>query len=159
MEVSSRCQPSLTTLQVGSVFTLSAITHHSTVGASVTHQRRISYPSPLYRCGSVQDWIWHQRCHSHQVSDERDNWTYKIRHHVDRERHGLVPVGLPWLESRNPAFTIAGQWQCRTNPKLAVPEWTLMPECRCRIEAAGYQKKCRCRTNFSPAFRLLQCQE
>jgi hypothetical protein len=31
----------------------------------------------------------------------------------------------------------AGQW--RTNPWPAVPDWTLMPECRCR-------------TNFSPAF-------
>jgi hypothetical protein len=28
-----------------------------------------------------------------------------------------------------------------------------MPECRCRTEGADYRKKCRCRTNFSPAFR------
>jgi hypothetical protein len=41
---------------------------------------------------------------------------------------------------------IAGQ--CRTNPWPAVPDWTLMPECQCRIEAADYRKKCRCRTNF-----------
>ena len=27
-----------------------------------------------------------------------------------------------------------------------------MTECRCRMEAADYRKKCRCRTNFSPAF-------
>ncbi len=47
--------------------------------------------------------------------------------------------------------TIAGQ--CRTNPWPAVPDWTLMPECRCRTEAADYRKKCRCRTNFFPAFR------
>ncbi len=30
-----------------------------------------------------------------------------------------------------------------------------MPECRCWTEAAEYQKKCRRRTNFSPAFRHL----
>jgi hypothetical protein len=30
-----------------------------------------------------------------------------------------------------------------------------MPECRCRIEVADYRKKCRCRTNFFPAFRHL----
>ncbi len=30
-----------------------------------------------------------------------------------------------------------------------------MPECRCRTEAPDYRKKCRCRTNFSPAFRHL----
>ncbi len=30
-----------------------------------------------------------------------------------------------------------------------------MPECRCRTEAADYRKKCRCRTNFSLAFRHL----
>ncbi len=47
--------------------------------------------------------------------------------------------------------TIAGQ--CRTNPWPAVPDWTLMPECRCRTEAANYRKKCRFRTDFFPAFR------
>ncbi len=47
--------------------------------------------------------------------------------------------------------TIAGQ--CWTNPWPAVPDWTLMPECRCRTEAADYRRKCRCRTNFFPAFR------
>jgi hypothetical protein len=31
-----------------------------------------------------------------------------------------------------------------------------MPECRCRTEAADYRKKCRCRTNFSPAIQHLQ---
>ncbi len=46
---------------------------------------------------------------------------------------------------------IAGQW--RTNPWPAVPDWTLMPECRCRTEAADYRKKCRCRNNFFPTFR------
>ncbi len=30
-----------------------------------------------------------------------------------------------------------------------------MPEYRCRTEAANYRRKCRCRTNFSPAFRYL----
>jgi hypothetical protein len=30
-----------------------------------------------------------------------------------------------------------------------------MPECRCRTEAAGYRKNCRCRTNFSTTFRHL----
>jgi hypothetical protein len=35
----------------------------------------------------------------------------------------------------------------------AVPDWTLMPECRCRTEEADCRKKCRCRTNFRPAFR------
>jgi hypothetical protein len=30
-----------------------------------------------------------------------------------------------------------------------------MPECRCRTEADDYRKKCRCRTNFYPAFRHL----
>ncbi len=35
-----------------------------------------------------------------------------------------------------------------------------MPECRCRTEVANYRKKCRCRTNFSLAFRHLHmiCQ-
>jgi hypothetical protein len=42
--------------------------------------------------------------------------------------------------------------QCRTNPWPAVPDWTLMPECRCRTEGVDYRKKYRCRTNFSPAF-------
>jgi len=48
---------------------------------------------------------------------------------------------------------IAGQW--RTNPWPAVPDWILMPKCRCQTQGADYQKKCRCRTNFSPAFRHL----
>ncbi len=48
---------------------------------------------------------------------------------------------------------IAGQ--CRTYPWPAVPDWTVMPECRCRTEPADYLKKCRCRTYFSPAFRHL----
>ncbi len=30
-----------------------------------------------------------------------------------------------------------------------------MPECRCWTEAADCRRKCRCRTNFSAAFRLL----
>jgi hypothetical protein len=30
-----------------------------------------------------------------------------------------------------------------------------MPECRCRTEAADYQKKCRCWTNLSPSFQHL----
>ncbi len=42
--------------------------------------------------------------------------------------------------------TIAGQ--CRTNPWPAVPDWTLMPEWRCRTEAADYWKKCQCRTTI-----------
>ncbi len=48
-------------------------------------------------------------------------------------------------------FTIAGQ--CRTIPWPAVPDWPLMPECRCRTEAVDYRKKCRCRINFFPAFQ------
>ncbi len=48
---------------------------------------------------------------------------------------------------------IAGQ--CRTNPRPAVADWTLMLECRWRTEAADYRKKCRRRTNFYPAFRHL----
>ncbi len=48
-------------------------------------------------------------------------------------------------------FTIAGP--CQTCPWSAVPDWTLMPEYRCRNETADYRKKCRCRTNFSPALR------
>ncbi len=36
-----------------------------------------------------------------------------------------------------------------------MPDSTLMPECRCQTEAADYRKKCRCWTNFSPAFRHL----
>ncbi len=46
--------------------------------------------------------------------------------------------------------TIAGQR--RTNPWTTVPDWILMPECRCRTEAADYWKKCWWQTNFSPAF-------
>ncbi len=37
-------------------------------------------------------------------------------------------------------------WLCRTNPWPAIQHWTLMPD---------YRKKCRCRTNCSPAFRHL----
>jgi hypothetical protein len=35
----------------------------------------------------------------------------------------------------------------------AMQDRTLMPESRCRTEAADNRKKCRCRTNFSPAFK------
>ncbi len=45
--------------------------------------------------------------------------------------------------------------QCRTNPWPEIPDWTLIPECRCRTSAADYRKNIRCRTNFSPAFRYL----
>ncbi len=45
--------------------------------------------------------------------------------------------------------------QCRTNLWLAVPDWTLMAQCQCRIAAADYGEKCRFRTNFFPAFRHL----
>ncbi len=48
--------------------------------------------------------------------------------------------------------TIAGQ--CQTSTWPTIPDWTLMPECRFRTEAADYRKKWRCRTNFFPAFRL-----
>ncbi len=52
---------------------------------------------------------------------------------------------------------IAGQ--CRTIPWPALPDWPLMPECRCQTVAVNYRKKCRCRINsFSgiPTFRHLQ---
>jgi hypothetical protein len=52
-------------------------------------------------------------------------------------------------------LVFSGAGQCRTNPWPAVPDWTLMPECRCRTEAADYRKKCWCRPNFSLAFRHL----
>ncbi len=42
---------------------------------------------------------------------------------------------------------IATAGTCRTNPWPAVPDWTLMPECRCLTEAADYRK--------TPAFRHL----
>ncbi len=58
--------------------------------------------------------------------------------------------GIKRFDDRN-YHTVAGQR--RTNPSTMVPDWTLMPECRCRTEAADYWKNCRCRTNFSPAFR------
>ncbi len=50
----------------------------------------------------------------------------------------------------NVVITISGQ--CRTNPWPAVPDWTLLPECRCRTEGDDYRKKSRCRIKFSPAF-------
>ncbi len=52
-------------------------------------------------------------------------------------------------------LTVCIAEQNRTNPWPTVPDWSLMPECRCRIEAADYQKKCRCWNNFTPAFRHL----
>ncbi len=43
--------------------------------------------------------------------------------------------------------------QCQTNPWPAAPDWTLLPECQCRSEAADYRTKCRCGTNYGiPAF-------
>jgi hypothetical protein len=56
----------------------------------------------------------------------------------------------PWCRN---AMSDWGRWPAEEMP---MPDWTLMPECRCRTEAADYRKKCRCRTNFSPAFRHLQ---
>ncbi len=45
--------------------------------------------------------------------------------------------------------------QCRTNPWPAVPDWPLMPECRCWNEKVDYRKKCPCRNIFVPVFRHL----
>jgi hypothetical protein len=56
-------------------------------------------------------------------------------------------------------YTICIAGQCRINLWPAVPDLTLMPECRCRTEAADYRKKCRCRTNFFQAFRHLLITE
>ncbi len=62
-------------------------------------------------------------------------------------------ANLGWPIMLHSTKIIAGQ--CRTNPWPAVPDWTLMPECGCRTEAADYRKKCQCWTNFSPAFQHL----
>ncbi len=59
---------------------------------------------------------------------------------------------IRWERWRNFKEVIDIAGQCRTNPWPAVPDWTLMPECRYRTKAADYRKKCRCRTSFSPAF-------
>jgi hypothetical protein len=54
-------------------------------------------------------------------------------------------------------ISIAGQ--CRTSPWPTVPDWTLMPECRRQTETPDYRKKCRCWTNFFPAFPHLLIPE
>ncbi len=50
------------------------------------------------------------------------------------------------------ALAVSRAGQCWTNPWPTVPDWTLMPECRCRTEAADYRKKCRCR------YRMPECR-
>jgi hypothetical protein len=77
-------------------------------------------------------------------------------HQTLRISHSIRDLKAPKLLQHVLTTKVLGirAGQCRPNPWSAVPDWTLMPEYQCRTEAADYRKKCRCRTNFSPAFRL-----
>ncbi len=47
--------------------------------------------------------------------------------------------------------------QCRTKPWPAASTLTLMPECRCRTNAADLWKKCWCSIHLLQAFRYPEC--